>query len=179
MLAQNNTGLIVIDIQGKLAKLVQDSNTLISNTEKLIKGAKVLCLPIIVLEQNPSKLGSTTEELSILLDTVSPISKFSFNACEEPALLEAMNNSNIKNWLICGIEAHICVYQTVLSLFLAGIKVQVVSDCISSRKLENKQLAIQKLLNLGVEITSLEMCLYEIMKDCKNPKFKEILPLIK
>lgn len=179
MLKQENTGLIVIDIQGKLARLVHDSETVISNCEKLINGAKVLGLPIIFLEQNPDKLGTTVPELSTLLAPQTPITKFTFNAGYEPQFMAKVNATEVDNWLVCGIEAHICVYQTALHLHQSGIKIQLVCDCITSRTLENKNLAINKLVNKGVETTGVEMCLYELVKDCRNTEFKDILNLIK
>jgi nicotinamidase-related amidase len=179
MLIQENTGLIVVDIQGKLARLVHDSDILISNCVKLIKGAKALDLPIITLEQNPDKLGSTVEELNILLSDTPHISKFTFDACAEPKFMNEIHAANTNTWLICGIEAHICVYQTALHLQQSGLRVQLVSDCISSRTQANKDLAINKLINRKIDISGLEMCLYELVKDCRSKQFKEILNLIR
>jgi nicotinamidase-related amidase len=178
MLSKENTGLIVIDIQGKLARLVHDSDVLLSNCAKLIQGVQLLNLPIIGLEQNPEKLGATVEELNPLL-SCQPIPKFTFDASEEPNFLEAIRMANVGTWLLCGIEAHICVYQTALNLKAKGFSVQLVNDCISSRTLENKHLAINKLVNIGVELTGLEMCLFELVKDCRAPEFKGVLNLIK
>ncbi|PKG85609.1 hydrolase [Colwellia sp. 75C3] len=183
MLKKENTGLIVVDIQGQLARLVHDSDTLIANCEKLIKGAQSLGLPIIWLEQNPEKIGPTVDEINTLLSSPlshhEPIIKYTFNACEDALFMDRVREENVDTWLICGIEAHICVYQTALSLKEQGLKVELVSDCVSSRKLENKELAIQKLLNNGIELTGLEMCLFELVKDCRATEFKEILGLIK
>lgn len=179
MLKRETTGLIVVDIQGKLARLVHDSEVFIANCEKLIQGVITLDLPIIVLEQNPDKLGETANELQTQLNTYTPITKFTFNAGEVPLFMHALNTTNIDTWLVCGIEAHICVYQTVLHLHQLGIKTQLVTDCIASRTLVNKNLAITKLVNKGVDISGLEMCLYELVKDCRTPEFKTILNLIK
>ncbi|EKO3691981.1 hydrolase [Vibrio metschnikovii] len=179
MLDKENTGLIIVDIQGKLARLVSDSNELVSNCIKLIKGAQLLGLPIVLLEQNPAKLGQTIEELSVLLSNQQPISKFSFDACGEPRFVEVIQKSNKTSWLICGIEAHICVYQTAIHLKNLGYNIHLVGDCVSSRNESNKELAIKKLAGAGVDITGLEMCLYELVKDCRAPEFKEILNLIK
>ena len=93
--------------------------------------------------------------------------------------MKEVSGASVDNWLICGIEAHICVYQTATHLQESGYKVQLVSDCVSSRTLENKELAINKLVNQGVGISGLEMCLYELVKDCRAPEFKEILTLIR
>ena len=179
MLRKENTGLIVVDIQGRLARLVHDSSALVSNCEKLIKGAQILGLPIIWLEQNPDKLGATVDELGSLLKTSTPISKFAFNACEQPQVMDAINATNVDSWLFCGIEAHICVYQTALHMQQLGYNIQLVSDCVSSRTLANKQLGINKLVNKGIDITGVEMCLYELVKDCRSMEFKQILSLIK
>ncbi|XQW86532.1 isochorismatase family protein [Thalassotalea piscium] len=179
MLSTENTGLIVVDIQGKLARLVHESERFIAHCEKLIIGAQTLSLPIIYLEQNPDKLGATVEELSSVLTEVESITKFTFNACDEPKFVDAVKAKNIDTWLICGIETHICVYQTAIGLLELGYNVNLVSECVSSRTLQNKQLGINKLLNKGVDITGLEMCLFELVKDCRSPQFKAILSLIK
>lgn len=180
MLMRQKTGLVVVDVQGKLARLVDESETLISNCGKLIKGAQVLGLPVVSLEQNPEKLGPTVSELNDLLIDVKPIPKFTFNACDEPKFVEAVQQvKDVETWLVCGIEAHICVYQTAMGLLQLGYKVQVVGDCISSRTALNKKLAISRLRDAGVEITGLEMSLYELVKDCCAPEFKLILSLIR
>lgn len=179
MLSKENTGLIVVDIQGKLARLMHDSDALVANCEKLIEGAQVLGLPIVWLEQNPDKLGATVAELSSLLVDHPLITKFTFDACAEPEFIKAISAAKVDNWLVCGIEAHICVYQTTLHLQQSGYKIQLVTDCISSRTLANKNLAIDKLVNQGVDISGLEMCLYELVQDCRAAEFKEVLNLIR
>lgn len=179
MLTKENTGLIVVDIQGKLARLMHESNVFISNCEKLIKGAQALTLPVIYLEQNPDKLGVTVDELKVLFNNIDPITKFSFNACESTDFLNAIKSKNVDTWLMCGIEAHICVYQTARGLLKLGYNVELITDCVSSRNHLNKQLGIARLKSLGAEVSGLEMCLFELVKDCKSPDFKQILDLVK
>lgn len=179
MLNRANTGLVVVDVQGKLARLVDESDTLIANCGKLIEGAQILGLPIVSLEQNPEKLGATVDELNDLLSDANPIPKFTFNACDEPKFVGAVQAKDVKTWLVCGVETHICVYQTAIGLLELGYKVQVVGDCVSSRTLLNKNLAISRLRDAGVQITGLEMSLYELVKDCRAPEFKPILSLIR
>lgn len=168
-----------MDIQGKLARLVSSSDVVVSNCTKLVKGAQALNLPIIWLEQNPEKMGGTVEELHALLCNQQPIAKFSFDACGEPLFTETIQTSGKTSWLICGIEAHICVYQTAIHLKKMGYEMHLVVDCVSSREESNKELAIRKLAGAGVDITSLEMSLYELIGDCRAPEFKKILNLIK
>lgn len=179
MIDRDNTGLLIVDIQGKLARLVDNSEALIANCGKLIEGAQALSLPIVWLEQNPDKLGRTVPELAELLTDHRALTKFTFDGCLEPVVLDAMRGAKVDNWLVCGIETHICVYQTSSHLQQLGYQVQLVQDCVSSRLAENRQLGIQRMANQGVHITSLEMCLYELVKDCRLPEFKHILKLIK
>ena len=179
MLNKNNTGLIVVDVQGKLARIVNDSDLLIENCAKLIKGAQILGLPIVWLEQNPEKLGATVEELSTLLSEQKAITKFTFDGYAEPEVMQAIHRADIETWLVCGIETHICVYQTAMSLIKQNYEVQLVEDCVSSRTIQNKQLGINKLASQGAQLTGLEMCLYELVKDCRKPEFKAVLSLIK
>ncbi|EIE1186183.1 isochorismatase family protein [Vibrio parahaemolyticus] len=180
MLSKGNTGLIVVDVQGKLATLMHESDALIENITKLVKGAKALDLPILWLEQNPERLGPTAEPIrEVLENTHLPITKYTFDGCKEAMFNVAVENAKVDTWLVCGIESHICVYQTAVSLRQSGYRVELVTDCVSSRTAANKALALAKLTANGVVLTGLEMCLYEMVEDCRAPEFKEILALIK
>ncbi|HCE4578086.1 isochorismatase family protein [Vibrio parahaemolyticus] len=180
MLSKGNTGLIVVDVQGKLATLMHESDALTENITKLVKGAKALDLPILWLEQNPERLGPTAEPIrEVLESTHLPITKYTFDGCKEATFNVAVENAKVDTWLVCGIESHICVYQTAVSLRQSGYRVELVTDCVSSRTAANKALALAKLTANGVVLTGLEMCLYEMVEDCRVPEFKEILALIK
>lgn len=179
MLSRESTGLIIVDVQGKLAKIVHDSTTVLSNIATLVQAVKLLDMPIILLEQNPEKLGRTNESIRGLLPDLSPVTKFTFDACKEPEFTKAVESLDVSTWLLCGIEAHICVYQTAQGLVDSGWCVEVVEDCISSRTKANKELAISKYLSTGIGITGLEMCLYELVQDCRDNEFKEILNIVK
>lgn len=179
MLNKVHTGLVVVDIQGKLARIVADSQLMIANCCKLIKACQSLNLPIIWLEQAPGKLGSTIGEISTLLPEQQPVTKFTFDACGEPGFVSAVKKTGKTSWLVCGIEAHICVYQTAAGLNSMGYEVHLVGDCVSSRHASDISLAVNRLAKNGVAITGLEMCLYELLKDCRAPEFKPILNLIK
>ncbi|EGR2184020.1 hydrolase [Vibrio parahaemolyticus] len=180
MLSKGNTGLIVVDVQGKLATLMHESDALIENITKLVKGAKALDVPILWLEQNPERLGPTAEPIrEVLESTHLPITKYTFDGCKEATFNVAVENAKVDTWLVCGIESHICVYQTAVSLRQSGYRVELVTDCVSSRTAANKALALAKLTANGVVLTGLEMCLYEMVEDCRAPEFKEILALIK
>ncbi|MEG0009041.1 MAG: isochorismatase family protein [Aeromonas sp.] len=179
MLQRNHTGLLVIDIQGKLARLVDESETLIANTARLVQGVQALGLPVVWLEQNPPKLGATVPELQPLQAGSPVLPKFSFGALGEPRVAATLAQSGVSHWLVCGIEAHICVYQSVLGLLGSGARVSLVTDAVSSRDPANRALAIGQLAARGASLTSVEMCLYELMGDCRHPAFRPILTLVK
>ncbi|OUL58806.1 isochorismatase family protein [Pseudoalteromonas ulvae] len=181
MLNKQTTGLLVIDIQGTLATLVHDSERMIAQTQTLLKGAQLLGLPILAVEQNPDKLGGTVPSLAEYLPA-APVTKMTFDACGNPDFSDKIQqsvNEGITQWLVVGIEAHICVYQTVMSLLSQGLQVELVTECLSSRTLSNKELAIANMLQAGARQTSVEMCLFELMGDCLAPEFKSVLKLIK
>ncbi|PCI54309.1 MAG: hydrolase [Gammaproteobacteria bacterium] len=179
MLEQENCGLIVVDVQGSLARIVQRSDLFIDNTKKLIQCCKLLGIPVVWLEQNSKGLGATVPELSELMGEASVNEKFHFNGLFEESIKEVIKATDKKQWLVVGIEAHICVYQTVLGLLNEGFEVDVVSDCISSRLQSNIELALLKMKESGASITSLEMCVFELMKSAKIDSFRDILSVIK
>jgi nicotinamidase-related amidase len=179
MLKKEQVGLLVIDIQGTLANRVHQSELLLTNAVRLIKGAQALNLPILCLEQNPDKLGSTTAVVFDALAGNKAISKYTFDGCDSPEFMQALQQSGVSQWLVCGLEAHVCVYQTTLSLLRLGYQVELVCDCISSRTEFNKELAITKLVLNGAQLTTVEMCLYELVGTCQAPEFKDILRLVK
>ncbi len=179
MLNKNNTGLVLIDVQGSLARLVQNSDLIIANIKKLIECCKILSLPVIWLEQNPKGLGETITEISDLLQESTVHLKSHFNGLYEESIREAIKAADRQQWLVAGIEAHVCVYQSVMGLLKEGYKVEVVVDCISSRLQYNVDLALSKMNKLGVNLTSLEMCVFELVKDSKDKSFREILSVIK
>jgi nicotinamidase-related amidase len=179
MLLKENCGLMLVDVQGSLARMVQNSDLFIANTKKLLQCCQVLSIPVIWLEQNPKGLGATVPELSELMTQFSVNEKFHFNALFEESISSAIKDTGKQQWLVAGIEAHICVYQSVLGLLSEGFKVEVVADCISSRSQANIELALLKMKDSGAGITSVEMCIYELLKSSKAEGFKEILSLIK
>jgi nicotinamidase-related amidase len=179
MLTTDNTVLLLVDIQGKLAHLMHARESLFENLQRLVKGARVLELPILWAEQNPRGLGPTIQEVAELLPDLEPIPKFSFSCCDNDKIkqdLEALNRNTV---LIAGIETHICVYQTTRDLGAAHYDVQLVADAVSSRTIENKQIGLEKCKDTGASITSVETVLFELLKVAEGSKFKEILNIVK
>lgn len=180
MLSIDQTALILIDYQGKLASVMHGREQLHEKMLQLIQGMKILDVPIVWLEQYPKGLGPTEDEIREMLhDENETIAKMNFSACGSKEVQEHLQTLDKKNYLVAGIEAHVCVYQTVCDLLSRGKHVEFVQDAISSRTAENKQIAINKMSLLGAYPTSVEMVLFELMKTAEHPKFKKISSLIK
>jgi nicotinamidase-related amidase len=178
MLKKENAILVFIDVQGRLSELVDGSEALFGNLRRLLQGMKALDVPVIVTEQIPEKLGPTRDEFQEFI-TEAPIAKSAFGCCGEPNFFQTLENSGRKQVILCGIETHVCVYQTALQLIETGHKVYVVADAVSSRDPANKELALRRLENEGVRLTGTEMTLFELLGDAKDPAFKNILNIVK
>jgi nicotinamidase-related amidase len=179
MLKQEETVLILIDIQGKLAEIVDESEFVIGNIEKAVQGAKLLNIPILWLEQYPKGLGRTVAQLSKHLEGVEVIEKITFSAYDNVHFKQKLQALNRKQLLIAGIETHICVYQTAAQLLEANYEVQVIADAVSSRTIGNREVGIQKMMQLGAKITSVEMALFELQQIAQGETFKAISKLVK
>jgi len=179
MLSIDHTILAVVDIQGKLAQAMYKKDDLIENLQKLIRGIRVLEIPVIWLEQNPEGLGPTVPEVVDLLTDLEPIRKFCFSCCDSEHFVQEIKLSKRDQILLAGIEAHVCIYQTARDLVGLGYEVQVVMDAVSSRTHENKLVGVQKIREAGASITSTETALFELLRVADGPKFKEILRIVK
>ncbi|MCS7089830.1 MAG: hydrolase [Verrucomicrobiota bacterium] len=179
MLCVHDTTLVLIDMQHRLAAVMADRESLVSELQRLIRGALVLGLPVVWTEQNPDKLGPTIAELKSLLMDNPPIPKMAFNCWLDERFRDAIERAGRRQVLIAGIETHVCVYQTARALHEVGYEVEVVADAVSSRSLQHKELALRKLTALGIHITCVEMALFEMLGTAQAVGFKEILALVK
>jgi len=178
MLNRDEAALVVIDVQGKLARLMDESADLLANLAKLIQGAKVLGLPVVVTEQNPEGLGPTVPEIAAHLPP-ERIAKRAFSCCGEPAFLAHLAALGRRQLVLAGIEAHVCVCQTALDLVGRGYRVEVVADAVSSRTARNRQIALDRMRAGGVGVTSVEMALFELLGAAEGDAFKAILKIVK
>jgi nicotinamidase-related amidase len=179
MLEIEKSCLVVVDVQGKLANLMYNKEPLFANVEILIKMAKALEIPILWCQQNPKGLGPTLPQLAELLDGNEPVDKFSFSCCGDEKFAEQLKNSSRKQIILCGIETHVCIYQTAMDLLDKDYEVNLVADAVSSRTAENKQIALERLTAEGAYISSTEMTIFELLKTAKHPKFRELAKLIR
>ncbi len=179
MLEAKDCCLVIVDIQGKLAELMVDKDTLFKNTKVLIQTAKALEIPILWCQQVPKALGETVDSLRLLLRDDEPIDKHTFSCCDDEKFDNKLNSIKPKQVILCGIESHICVYQTAIDLLAKNIEVNVIADAISSRTKANKKVALKRMTAEGAKLSSTEMCVFELLKNAKHPKFKELAKLIK
>jgi nicotinamidase-related amidase len=179
MLRLENAVLVMIDIQSKLWNVMSEKEILLENARRLVKGIQVLGIPIILTEQNPGGLGPTVPELMQLMPEIKPLTKLSFSCWREQGFQQALRSSGRKQILICGIESHICVYQTTLELLKTGYEVQVVADVVSSRVVRNRDIALSRMQSEGAKLTVTEMAFYELLQTAESPRFKEMLKVVK
>jgi nicotinamidase-related amidase len=179
MLKADTAVLVIIDVQGRLAQVMHGKDALFKSLQAMIQSFKVLEIPIIWMEQIPKNLGHTISEVAQYLSDITPIAKHTFSCCGNDQFMEKFKAINRKQVLVCGIESHICVYQTAVDLLNMGCEVQVLCDCVSSRTPENKQLGIDRMKDAGAVLTGTEMALFEMLKAAEGPKFKEIVKIIK
>ncbi|MDP2918971.1 MAG: hydrolase [Dehalococcoidia bacterium] len=179
MLRLDNTFLVFIDVQGNLAQAMYEKEALFDNLQRLVRGMRVLEVPIIVTEQNPKGLGPTISQLAQLLTGIPAIPKFAFSCCGDPQFAQELQKLNRKQALIAGIETHVCVYQTAMDLMAQGYEVQIVADCVSSRTARNRDIGFARLQGEGAKLTCTEMALFELLKAAEGAKFKEIIKIVK
>ena len=171
--------LVVVDVQGKLAQLMYAKEYLFKNIQILIKAAKLLAVPIIWCQQCPDALGATVPQIAQLLTDNKPIDKASFSCCGTEKFNSKLNSLARRQVLLCGIEAHVCIYQTAVDLLEKGYEVNVIADAVSSRTVENKQIALERMTAEGANISSVEMALFELLRTAEHSQFRQVAKLVK
>jgi isochorismate hydrolase len=145
----------------------------------MIKAAKILGVPIYWFEQYPKGLGFTKPEIKQLLVDSKYYEKLTFSACGADDFISNLKESGREQCIISGIEAHVCVYQTVLDLLVNDFSVKVNQQAVASRIKSNKKLGLHNMEKAGAIITSTEMILFELMKTSLNKNFRQISHLLK
>jgi len=180
ILDKDKTALVIIDFQEAFRNVVPKFDCVSKNISNIVRGFRILNLPIVVTEQYPHGLGKTAREiLDILPENTKTIEKTAFSSCGQVEFLEYLTGANIKQVLLCGLEAHICVNQTAHDLLNNGFDVHILVDSLSSRTKENKQIGLSKMSMNGVVSSSVEMALFELLGDSKHEHFKAIQALVK
>jgi len=179
-LERSKTGLLVVDVQEKLFPYVENSCPVMQVIQKAVRGFQILHLPIYVTEQYPQGLGTTVATLKgVLGEKQRYLTKTTFSCMADDAIQKELLNTPISQWVIIGIEAHVCVLQTAKDLLAHGKQVIILNDAISSRSIYDFSTAIAELRDCGARISSTETVLFELLRNSKAAEFKEISQLIK
>lgn len=179
LLEPDRSGLFIIDIQEKLLKAMFNKDELIKNCEKLIKGCTILELSVFLTEQNPESLGKTSKVIKKAIGEVEPIEKSTFSCCGIDGFINTVRSHKLDQIILCGIESHVCVWQSAMDFISNDFQVVVAKDCTSSRNETDYQNALQRMLQEGIAVDSTEMILFEMLKSFDTDTFKKILELIK
>jgi len=177
MLTADQSVLFVIDVQGNLYEAMHDKLFLLENLRKLVSGAMVFRVPMIVTEQ--IKIGATIPEIAGLTTGVQPFTKGEFSCLGNENIMKHLKGLKKRQVIVSGIEAHVCVYQTVMDLLERGYEVHVAADAVSSRTQRNKEIALERMIQEGVKLSSTEIVLFELARTAEDLRFKEIFRIVK
>lgn len=175
----NDCLFCLVDVQDRLYPHMVNKEEVEKNLVTLVKGLKIHDVPFIVNEQYKKGIGETIPSLEELVSSYPHFEKTSFSCCKNEKTLEAIKNANKKFIIVAGIETHVCVLQTCIDLLEMNFQPILVTDCVSSRKQNDTDVAINRMVQAGVIPTSYESLLFELTVDAKHEKFKEIAKLVK
>jgi nicotinamidase-related amidase len=179
ILNRNQTALLIVDVQQKINAVMMHPDLVVDSIVKLIKACQILNVPIFITEQYPKGLGPTEPKILEALGGSTPIQKMTFSCCGVKDLLFQLQEKNIRQVMVTGIECHVCVQQTALDLLAENLHVHVPKDAVSSRKELDYQTALERMSKAGVVLTTVETALFELLEEAGTPEFKEVSKLIK
>jgi len=178
-LTDDRTVLVVIDIQEKFRDLIHGSDEVISRSTRLIEFSSQLEIPVLVTEHYPRGLGGTVAPISEACQPFEPIEKINFSCCGSPDFNRHLDMAGRNQVILCGIESHVCVYQTAADLLRSGKQVIAAADAISSISAANRQLGLDAMRDLGVQILGTQAIMFEVLRVAGTERFKKVAPLLK
>lgn len=176
---KEDTVLLIVDIQEKLAVVMKEREKVVGNNLHLIELAKMLGMPVVVTEQYPKGLGVTASEIREALPSYHPVEKTTFDCCGQPAFLQELKAHNKGTVILMGMETHICVLQTCIGLLKGGLNVHLVQDAVCSRTKDNWKMGVQFMRDAGSVVTCTETVLFQLLKVAGTEEFKKISKRIK
>ncbi|NLX95097.1 MAG: hydrolase [Rhodopirellula sp.] len=177
LMSVGDTALLVVDVQERLVPAIADHRRVVWNVARLIDGAKILGLPVVATEQYPKGLGPTVPEIAARLGEIPSKLTFSCGGC--PDVFAGLESRGIHKVLVCGIECHVCVQQTVLDLLAAGWRVYLAVDAVGSRHELDCRTALGRMDSSGATLTTTESALFEWCDMAGTPEFKQISQLVR
>ena len=178
IILEDETLLLILDLQEKLISNIKGNQLLIFNIKKLIESCNLLNVRIAFTEQNPLKLGKTLE--TILENKEYPVfEKMEFSCSKNKSFVDYINEYNFKNIIICGIETHICVLQTSIELLAKGFNILIPKDAIGSRNEIDNDTAFLRLSLSGAIASTTESLICELCKTSNRKEFRDISKILK
>lgn len=171
--------LVVIDIQEKFRDLIHGMPQVIERTTAMIKFCQQLDIPIIVTEHYTRGLGVTTPELRPLFRPFDPVEKIHFSCCGNEEFSNRLEKLGRDQIILCGIETHVCIYQTAMDLLRQGKQVSVAVDAVSSCSAGNRDIGLKRMSEAGVQSMGVQMLMFELLHRAGTAQFKEVAPLLK
>jgi nicotinamidase-related amidase len=178
-LERNDALLVLVDVQERLLPVIDGRDRILENMIRLVQACRILGVPALMTEQYVKGLGPTVPSLRGALDEEPPVEKLTFSAVGEPAFVERLRTLSRRHVILAGIEAHVCVYQTARDLLRDDYTVTLVADAVSSRTAANRELAVQRMVQEGVQLSSTEMVVFELMGRAGSDEFREVAKLVK
>lgn len=174
--SRSDSRLLVIDLQERLVPHIREHEALVENCRKLIRGAQLLEIPIDATEQYPKGLGPTVEPLRPMLSTIRE--KLRFSSAEAVGWGPSQSDDPRHRIVVCGVEAHVCVQQTVFDLLAGGYRVYVMTDAVGSRQAVDKSAALERMSAGGAILTTVESMLFEWCETAAAPEFKALSRIV-
>ncbi len=173
--------LLVVDIQERLMPYIDGKEDVIKNSVLLIKAAKELNIPIVPTTQYVARIGNILPEINEELGELTQLDKFEFSCFGNDAITKSVKAlpKEVNTLLVCGVETHICIYQTMLGGLMAGYRMWVAADAVSSRAPLNHQTGLDRIRQIGGVVGNTEMIIYELLHKAGTPEFKALLPFLK
>ncbi len=180
---KDRTLMVVVDVQERLLPAIYNGGEVVENVRALVALARTYNLPLVLTEQYPKGLGKTVAELvKELGDLYQPIEKMTFSCMEESRFKNRMldlRKEGRDQAVVAGIEAHVCVYQTVVQLLTEGWEVHLAADAVGSRRQENHLRALDLVGSMGALVKPTETLVFEMLERAGTPQFKAMMPYIK
>jgi nicotinamidase-related amidase len=176
------TGVIVIDVQERLVQAMPSERRerVLARISQLIQSAQILELPILVTEQYPKGLGPTIEPIrTVLGEQYQPLSKMTFSCCEDTPIRAWIEEAGCRNWVLAGMETHVCVYLTAIDLLKSGKLPHVAADAVISRCIHHEDLAMETFRQLRVRTVPVETIAFQLLGEAGSAQFKRISALFK
>jgi nicotinamidase-related amidase len=179
LLDAKQSALVIVDLQEAFRPVIFEFERIAARIAMMAQAAALLGVPVLVTEQSPAKLGATVDEVRRVVQGIEPIGKTAFSCCGSDTFCQALLKTQVRQVMLAGIEAHVCISQTAHDLLARGLQVHVLSDCVSSRTAANRDVGLKKMDRAGVIPSASEMALFELMVDARHEQFRAIQKLIK